>query len=148
MLGINVNTFTKLRNGGWGVKSEDPIKVGDIVNVTRKDGSTATMRIDRVLWRADDGSCHIAASTPVVVMTPDALAAAAPAPIVGVVAPPRVAPPVAPSSATRVAAPSSKSAAKRGAAAAPPARAWAPCSSCLVAPGLVGGKCRTCAGPA
>lgn len=42
-------TFTKLRNGTWGVKGKG-LKAGQTCTVTKRDGSISTVAIDRILW--------------------------------------------------------------------------------------------------
>lgn len=45
-------TFTKLRDGSWGIKVEQITKpnVGDIISVSKKDGTTSNVAISKVLW--------------------------------------------------------------------------------------------------
>lgn len=45
-----MNTFTKLKDGTWGVRVEGATKAGATVVVQKKDGSTATEKIKAVLW--------------------------------------------------------------------------------------------------
>jgi hypothetical protein len=47
-------TYTKLKNGDWGLRLAGAIpKPGAPVLVTKKDGSTRTERIGRILWQGD-----------------------------------------------------------------------------------------------
>lgn len=45
-------SYTKLQSGAWGVRitGATPPKTGQRVTVTKKDGSTATETINRVVW--------------------------------------------------------------------------------------------------
>jgi len=45
-----MNTYAKLNTGAWGVRATSPVKQGDRVTVTKKDGQRKTETIDRVLW--------------------------------------------------------------------------------------------------
>ena len=42
-------TFTKLRNGSWGVKGTG-LAAGRIVGVAKRDGSHSNVTIDKVIW--------------------------------------------------------------------------------------------------
>lgn len=42
-------TFTKLRDGSWGINSTSSVDVGDVVQVDRRDGSSKRVRVERVL---------------------------------------------------------------------------------------------------
>ena len=50
-------TFTKLRNGSWGVKGTG-LAAGRIVGVAKRDGSHSNVTIDKVIWT--DGKVQIA----------------------------------------------------------------------------------------
>ena len=50
-------TFTKLRNGSWGVKGTG-LAAGRIVGVAKRDGSISNVTIDKVIWT--DGKVQIA----------------------------------------------------------------------------------------
>ena len=50
-------TFTKLRNGSWGVKGTC-LAAGRIVGVAKRDGSHSNVTIDKVIWT--DGKVQIA----------------------------------------------------------------------------------------
>ena len=43
-------SYTKLRSGDWGVRSDQALKVGDAVTVTTKSGKTKTEKILKVIW--------------------------------------------------------------------------------------------------
>lgn len=43
-------SYTKLKNGDWGVRSNVPVKAGESVQVTKKSGETKTETIDRIVW--------------------------------------------------------------------------------------------------
>ena len=45
-----MNSFTKLKNGAWGVKAEGTVKVGDKISVTKKDGESRTVTVSKVVW--------------------------------------------------------------------------------------------------
>jgi hypothetical protein len=46
--------FKKLRNGAWGVTGPSALlREGEIVAVTKRNGSTTTVRVGRVLWSGD-----------------------------------------------------------------------------------------------
>jgi hypothetical protein len=51
-----MTTFTKLRNGGWGLRGKN-LAEGDTVTVTKKSGQTLTLTVGRVLWTGKDGTC-------------------------------------------------------------------------------------------
>lgn len=48
-------TFTKLRSGDWGVKGTS-LASGQAVTITKRDGSTSTVTIDRIIWTESDVS--------------------------------------------------------------------------------------------
>lgn len=51
--------WLKLRSGDWGVSGDaNEIVPGETVTVTKKDGGTSTVVIDRVIWT--DGTTSIA----------------------------------------------------------------------------------------
>jgi hypothetical protein len=49
-------TFTKLLKGDWGVRLEgaEHHRPGQTVTVTRRDGSTASVRLGRLIWEGSD----------------------------------------------------------------------------------------------
>lgn len=47
-------TFTKLRDGSWGVRGHDLVE-GQRVTVTKKSGGTSTGTVGAVLFTAEDG---------------------------------------------------------------------------------------------
>lgn len=55
-------TFTKLRNGSWGIKGHG-LYAGWGATVTKRDGSTTDVSVERILWTGDDG-LSIATFTP------------------------------------------------------------------------------------
>lgn len=58
-------TYTKLRDGSWGVRAPSGTKAGDLITVTKRDGSTKPERVERVLWQGDGiALCSIAPSAP------------------------------------------------------------------------------------
>ena len=56
-MSITATTFTKLRNGSWGVKGTG-LAAGRIVGVAKRDGSHSNVTIDKVIWT--DGKVQIA----------------------------------------------------------------------------------------
>lgn len=56
-------TYTKLRDGSWGVKVRGKATVGQTVTVTKRDGQKKTETITQVLWTGDGVSlCAISAA--------------------------------------------------------------------------------------
>lgn len=54
-----MNTYTKLKDGSWGVRVAGPApSPGALVTVTKKDGSTKGERIRAVLWTGTDKEGH------------------------------------------------------------------------------------------
>lgn len=51
-------TFTKLKDGSWGLRVTGSAKAGDSVTVTKKDGSKSTKKISRIVWSGN--GAHIA----------------------------------------------------------------------------------------
>jgi hypothetical protein len=50
-----VATFAKLRTGAWGVKGPN-LREGERVTIHKKDGSTQTKTVGRILWTGPDGA--------------------------------------------------------------------------------------------
>lgn len=49
-----MSTYTKLKNGDWGVRVTGvKPREGDRITVTKKDGSTKTEVVERVVWSGD-----------------------------------------------------------------------------------------------
>jgi len=48
-------TFSKLRSGEWGIRGMDLVE-GEMVTVTRRNGSNATLTVGRVVWQDADGT--------------------------------------------------------------------------------------------
>jgi len=47
-------TFTKLRNGNWGIRGpQEEIEAGFEVWVTKRNGKQTLVTVDRVLWSGD-----------------------------------------------------------------------------------------------
>jgi hypothetical protein len=47
-------SYTKLRDGGWGLRvSGQTVTPGQVVTVTKKDGSTKQEVADKVIWSGD-----------------------------------------------------------------------------------------------
>lgn len=51
-------TYSQLRDKTWGIRVIGPLPSGT-VTVTKKDGTTKTETIDKVLWSAEDGQTHL-----------------------------------------------------------------------------------------
>lgn len=59
-------TFTKLKNGSWGIRVNGTAKVGQTVTVTKKSGGSSEVTISKVIWTGNGVSiCSIEASEPV-----------------------------------------------------------------------------------
>jgi len=57
-------TYTKLRDGSWGVRAPASTKAGDTITVTKKSGETKVERVERVLWTGDGiALCALAPSS-------------------------------------------------------------------------------------
>lgn len=50
-----MTTYTKLRDGSWGVKGKGLV-AGNNVTVTKKSGESKVETIDHVLWTGNDGT--------------------------------------------------------------------------------------------
>jgi len=60
-----MTTYTKLKNGSWGLRVQGAAAKGDKVTVTKKDGSTKVETISAVLWSGEGVTlCAIAPSAP------------------------------------------------------------------------------------
>lgn len=46
-------TYTKLKSGDWGIRSASPLREGESVVVRKKDGSSRTETVTKVLWSGD-----------------------------------------------------------------------------------------------
>jgi hypothetical protein len=58
-----MTTYTKLKDGSWGVRTTVTVVSGAIVQVKKKDGTARHERIARVLWKGNGVSlCAIVAS--------------------------------------------------------------------------------------
>jgi len=54
------NSYTKLRNGSWGVRVDGAARPGQVVTVKTKAGEVKTETVDRVIWKGDSVSiCSI-----------------------------------------------------------------------------------------
>jgi hypothetical protein len=49
-----MGTFTKLKNGDWGVRIEGLARAGDKVQTKKRDGSTQWVTIGQVIWQGRD----------------------------------------------------------------------------------------------
>jgi hypothetical protein len=48
------NTYTKLKNGSWGVRAAGKVNDGASLTVAKKDGSTKIEHVEKVLWTGKD----------------------------------------------------------------------------------------------
>lgn len=48
-----MNTYLQLRSGDWGIRATQPVKAGDTVTVSKKDGTSKSERIRRVIWQGN-----------------------------------------------------------------------------------------------
>lgn len=46
--------FTKLKSGDWGIKTQGDVKAGDTVTVSKRDGTTDTVMIEKVIFKNED----------------------------------------------------------------------------------------------
>jgi hypothetical protein len=58
-------SYTKLKSGDWGVRvvGEKP-DVGATITVTKKDGTTKSATVEKVVWSDADGRTHLVAVRP------------------------------------------------------------------------------------
>lgn len=47
-------TYTKLREGDWGIRSSSKPKIGEQVTVTKRDGNTKSETVKAILWQGPD----------------------------------------------------------------------------------------------
>src|SRR5512142_1366910 len=52
-------SYTKLKSGNWGIRSDKILKEGEVVSVTTKAGKTNTETVKKVIWT--DGKAWLAA---------------------------------------------------------------------------------------
>ncbi len=52
-------SYTKLKSGDWGVRSDQALKEGEVISVTTKAGKTNTETVKKVIWT--DGKAWLAA---------------------------------------------------------------------------------------
>lgn len=56
-------TYTKLRDGSWGIRVDSPVAPGTTITVTKKSGETKTETVSHVLWSGQGVTlCSIAQS--------------------------------------------------------------------------------------
>lgn len=53
-------SFTRLKDGSWGLRSADPLTEGATVAVTKRDGSQTNAGVGRLIWSGN--GAHIYAS--------------------------------------------------------------------------------------
>lgn len=51
---METNTYTKLKDGSWGVRAAGKLTAGATITVTKKDGSNKSETIKTVLWSGTD----------------------------------------------------------------------------------------------
>lgn len=55
-----MNSFTKLKDGTWGVKfNGDTPVAGMKIEVTKRDGTVSNETVDKVLWSSADHTVHL-----------------------------------------------------------------------------------------
>ena len=47
-------SYTKLRDGSWGVRAEGEVRAGQSLTVTKRDQTTKVETVGRVLWTGPD----------------------------------------------------------------------------------------------
>ena len=47
-------SYTKLRDGSWGVRAGGAVRAGESLTVTKRDGTTKIETVGRVLWSGPD----------------------------------------------------------------------------------------------
>ena len=58
-------TYSKLRSGNWGVRTTEPVEVGQTVIVTKKSGERKQEKISAIVWKGEDATlCAIEAAAP------------------------------------------------------------------------------------
>lgn len=58
-------TYAKLRDGSWGVRVTGSVREGQVVTVRKRDGSTKSETIAKVVWSSNGVSlCSIVARQP------------------------------------------------------------------------------------
>lgn len=48
-----MTTYTKLRDGSWGIRSTRPLSPGDLIEVVKKSGERKIEQVRRVIWKGD-----------------------------------------------------------------------------------------------
>lgn len=43
-------TYTKLRDGSWGIRATAAVSPGSLVTVTKKSGESKSETVDRIVW--------------------------------------------------------------------------------------------------
>lgn len=59
-----IATYTKLRNGSWGIRIDSrtsgglhyDVRPGSIVTVNKRDGSAVTVTVDQIVWQDKAGT--------------------------------------------------------------------------------------------
>jgi hypothetical protein len=46
-------TYTKLRDGSWGIRATTPVTAGQVITVTKKDGTQKQEKVGAVVWKGD-----------------------------------------------------------------------------------------------
>jgi hypothetical protein len=53
-------TWTKLKDGSWGLRSTEALNTGNLVTVTRKDGTAATVPVGALVWTGNGVWLYVA----------------------------------------------------------------------------------------
>ena len=48
-----MTTWTKLRDGSWGLRATEALVEGATIVVAKKDGSTSTVKVGRAVWNGN-----------------------------------------------------------------------------------------------
>lgn len=54
-------TYSKLRDGSWGLRITGRVTPGEQVTVTKRSGETRTETVRHIIWQAPDGTVTLAA---------------------------------------------------------------------------------------
>lgn len=56
-------TWALLRDKSWGIRVQGTVTAGSVVTVTKKDGTTSTVTVGRIVWQGDGVTLATAASS-------------------------------------------------------------------------------------
>jgi hypothetical protein len=57
-------TYAKLNDGSWGIRADGALAVGQTVTVTKRDGTTKSETVGRVIWKGDGVTLAAIGTTP------------------------------------------------------------------------------------